>query len=70
MYYVTASDKCWKDKMVMVCESRKKAYEVYDLWCGMNDRNRVNIRTTKPYYKGNQVWWSEDGEVIKAIHNF
>lgn len=67
-YYVTASDRIWKDKMITVCGTLKRAKEIEELWKRSSDKKHVNIRYTKPYYKGRQVWYNEELDVIKEIY--
>ena len=67
-YYVTASDRIWKDKMIVVCGTLKRAKEIEERWKRSSDKKHVNIRYTKPYYKGRQVWYNEELDVIKEIY--
>ena len=67
-YYVTATDKVWRDKMIAVCDTFKRAIEIEDKWNNLSDKTHVNIRFTKPYYKGRQVWYDKNLEVIKEIY--
>ena len=67
-YYVTACDRIWKDKMIAVCSTLKRAKEIEEQWKRSSDKKHVNIRYTKPYYKGRQVWYNEELGVIKEIY--
>lgn len=66
-FYVTASDKVWRDKMIAACNNRQKAQEIFDKWQNRSDLKYVNIRSTKPYYK-KYVMYDENLEVIESCH--
>ena len=54
--------------MIAVCGTLKRAKEIEEQWKRSSDKKHVNIRYTKPYYKGRQVWYNEELDVIKEIY--
>lgn len=65
-YFVTCSDRIWRDNLVCICKDLSEAEMVEDKWKSHSDKMRVRIVNNEPTYNASWYRVSEDGSVVNV----